>query len=72
MYKTDNLALAAFLDANGNKVADIVGDHKVTFIFKGSENIKDMVKSFYVGGQVSAIDYWNSIKKLKNFIYERK
>jgi len=68
-YKTTSLALAAYLVVRKIPIKAVRGDKKKTFIFDGFDGIDGVVDRFFTGGNVSAVDYWDAIKRIKDMIY---
>jgi hypothetical protein len=69
-YSTSDLYLAAYLKLRGNKMTVEKNRNKVSFCFERTDellvNINDYLSE---GGSCEPLLYTNSIKNLKNLIY---
>jgi len=69
-YITSDLYLAAFLKLKGNKLTIEKNKNKVNFKFSKTVELDTLVESFLMeGGSCEPLLYANSIKNLKNLLY---
>lgn len=69
-YLTSDLYLAAYLRLKGYKLEVEKNGKKVTFCFpKGEEVNNSVIEYLNEGGNCSPLKYANSVKNLKNLIY---
>jgi len=70
MYSTSDLYLSAFLKLKGYKMSVEKNRNKVNFIFEVDETLNDLIVEYLNGeGACEPLLYANSIKNLKNLIY---
>lgn len=70
IYKTNDLYLAAFLKLNGKKLRVEKVKGKANFIFDMSDDLTKLVNEYLTEeGNCNPLSYTNSIKNLKNLIY---
>lgn len=70
IYKTNDLYLAAFLKLNGKKLRVEKVKGKANFIFDESDELLKLVNEYLTEeGNCNPLSYTNSIKNLKNLIY---
>jgi hypothetical protein len=70
IYKTNDLYLAAFLKLNGKKLRVEKVKGKANFIFNESNELLKLVNEYLTEeGSCNPLSYTNSIKNLKNLIY---
>lgn len=71
-FATFDLGLAAALVSAGCPVShlDKSQPQKVQFVFERKEGIDDAIQLYWANGlQISAFEYFNNLKMLKNRIY---
>lgn len=69
-YTTSDLYLGAYLKLQGYKMTVEKNKNKAVFIFEKSDKILDDVTEYLNdGGKCSPLLYTNSIKNLKNLLY---
>jgi hypothetical protein len=69
-YSTSDLYLAAFLKLKGYKMSVEKNRNKANFIFEVDELLNDLIVDYLNGeGNCEPLLYANSIKNLKNLIY---
>ena len=69
-YKTSDLYLAAFLKLKGFKMSVEKNRNKAIFTFEKTDELSLLVNEYLnEGGSCSPLLYTNSIKNLKNLIY---
>jgi hypothetical protein len=69
-YKTSDLYLAAFLKLKGLKMSVEKNRNKAIFTFEKTDELSLLVNEYLnEGGSCSPLLYTNSIKNLKNLIY---
>lgn len=69
-YKTSDLYLAAFLKLKGFKMSVEKNRNKAIFTFEKTDELVVLVNDYLnEGGSCSPLLYTNSIKNLKNLIY---
>lgn len=69
-YKTSDLYLAAFLKLKGFKMSVEKNRNKAIFTFEKTDELIVLVNDYLnEGGSCSPLLYTNSIKNLKNLIY---
>lgn len=69
-YKTNDLYLAAFLKLNNQKISVEKNKNKVSFIFDETEELLNLINLYLTEeGSCKPLSYTNSIKNLKNLIY---
>jgi len=69
-YTTNDLYLAAFLKVNGYKLKIEKIKSKSSFIFESDEKLLKLVNDYLTEeGNCNPLTYTNSIKNLKNLIY---
>jgi hypothetical protein len=69
-YKTSDLYLAAFLKLKGFKMSVEKNRNKAIFTFEKTDELTLLVNEYLnEGGSCSPLLYTNSIKNLKNLIY---
>jgi len=69
-YSTSDLYLAAFLKLKGYKMSVEKNRNKANFIFEVDELLNDLIVNYLNGeGNCEPLLYANSIKNLKNLIY---
>ena len=69
-YSTSDLYLAAFLKLKGYKMSVEKNRNKVSFIFGVDNLLNDLIVDYLNGeGNCEPLLYANSIKNLKNLIY---
>jgi hypothetical protein len=69
-YSTSDLYLAAYLKLKGNKMTVEKNRNKVSFCFEKNDNLLlDINEYLSEGGSCEPLLYTNSIKNLKNLIY---
>ena len=72
-YKTSDLYLTAFLRLKGYDYTVDKNRNKLFFAFDENENLLKDVNDYLMGNSnCDALSYSNSIKNLKNFIYNNK
>lgn len=72
-YKTSDLYLAAYLKVKGNKYLVEKENSKSFFIFDETIDLLKSVNDYLTeGGSCEPLLYANSIKNLKNLIFNRK
>lgn len=72
-YKTSDLYLTAFLRLKGYSYEIEKNRNKIFFVFQESANILKDVNDYLMGNSnCDALSYSNSIKNLKNFIYNNR
>lgn len=70
IYKTSDLYLSAFLKLKGNKFTIEKNNNKISFIFiKNDVLMKDIADYLSENGECKPLLFVNSIKNLKNLIY---
>lgn len=70
IYKTNDLYLAAFLKLNSQKLRVEKVKGKANFIFNETEELQKLVNEYLTEeGNCNPLSYTNSIKNLKNLIY---
>ena len=70
IYKTTDLYLAAFLKLNGHKLSVEKNKGKAIFTFDENKELGKLVNDYLTEeGSCNPISYTNSIKNLKNLIY---
>lgn len=70
IYKTNDLYLAAFLKLNGKKLRVEKVKGKANFTFDESDELLKLVNDYLTEeGNCNPLSYTNSIKNLKNLIY---
>jgi hypothetical protein len=70
LYKTCDLYLSAYLKLEGNKMGIEKNKNKITFVFEKTEKLELQIMDYLnEKGQCSPLLYTNSIKNLKNLIY---
>ena len=72
--RTTRLDVAAFLLVRGFDVSNVEFEHPTAiFIFRDPEQRADVViKDFYNGGQVSASEYADAQKRVRDLMWEAK
>lgn len=72
--RTTRLDVAAFLLVRGFEVSSVVFENPTaTFQFNNPENHADaVIKDFYNGGQVSATEYADAQKRIRDLMWEAK
>ena len=69
-YKTSDLYLSAFLKLKGFKMSIEKNKNKVVFVFEKTEELMLNVNDYLnEGGTCEPLLYTNSIKNLKNLLY---
>jgi hypothetical protein len=69
-YKTSDLYLAAFLKLKGFKMSVEKNKNKAIFIFEKTDELTVLVNDYLnEGGSCEPLLYTNSIKNLKNLLY---
>jgi hypothetical protein len=69
-YKTTDLYLAAFLKLNNQKLKFEKINGKTNFLFKSNDEVLALVNLYLTEeGSCIPLSYTNSIKNLKNLIY---
>jgi hypothetical protein len=69
-YTTSDLYLAAFLKLKGNKMSIDKNRNKVFFCFDKTDDLTKNVNDYLSeGGSCEPLLYTNSIKNLKNLLY---
>jgi hypothetical protein len=69
-YSTSDLYLAAYLKLKGNKMTVEKNRNKVSFCFEKTDEILVSINEYLSeGGSCEPLLYTNSIKNLKNLIY---
>jgi hypothetical protein len=69
-YKTSDLYLAAFLKLKGFKMSVEKNRNKAIFIFEKTDELVVLVNDYLnEGGSCQPLLYTNSIKNLKNLLY---
>ncbi len=69
-YKTSDLYLAAFLKLKGFKMSVEKNRNKAIFTFEKTDELVVLINDYLnEGGTCSPLLYTNSIKNLKNLIY---
>jgi hypothetical protein len=70
IYKTTDLYLAAFLKLKGQKLSVEKNKGKAIFSFEGNDVLTKLVNDYLTEeGTCNPLSYTNSIKNLKNLIY---
>ena len=70
IYKTSDLYLAAFLKLKGQKLSVEKNKGKAIFSFEGNDVLTKLVNDYLTEeGTCNPLSYTNSIKNLKNLIY---
>ena len=70
IYKTSDMYLAAFLKLNEQKLRVEKNKGKAAFIFDSSAELLELVNTYLTEeGSCNPLLYTNSIKNLKNLIY---
>jgi hypothetical protein len=70
IYKTTDLYLAAFLKLKGQKLNVEKNKGKANFTFAENEELSKLVNDYLTEeGSCNPLSYTNSIKNLKNLIY---
>jgi len=70
VYTTTDLYLAAFLKLKGNKFSIDKSKNKVNFNFVKSDDLNNLINEYLTeGGVCEPLLYANSIKNLKNLLY---
>jgi hypothetical protein len=70
IYKTSDLYLAAFLKLKNQKLKVEKERGKASFLFEENEELLKLVSIYLTEeGDVTPLTYTNSIKNLKNLIY---
>jgi hypothetical protein len=73
IYKTSDLYLTAFLRLKNYQYSIEKNRNKVIFVFVESEELLKDVNNYLLGNSnCDALSYSNSIKNLKNFIYNNR
>lgn len=69
-YKTSDLYLAAFLKLNNQKLKVEKTSGKAAFLFEETDELLKLVNNYLTEeGTCNPLSYTNSIKNLKNLIY---
>lgn len=69
-YKTSDLYLAAFLKLKGFKMSVEKNRNKAIFIFEKTDELVVLINDYLnEGGSCQPLLYTNSIKNLKNLLY---
>lgn len=69
-YTTSDLYLAAFLKLKGNKMLVDKNKNKAIFSFDKNDDLMVLINDYLnENGSCSPLQYTNSIKNLKNLIY---
>jgi hypothetical protein len=69
-YSTSDLYLAAFLKLKGYKMSVEKNRNKASFIFEVDDLLNDLIVDYLNGeGNCEPLLYANSIKNLKNLLY---
>ena len=69
-YKTSDLYLAAFLKLNNQKLKVEKTSGKAAFLFEETDELLKLVNDYLTEeGTCNPLSYTNSIKNLKNLIY---
>jgi hypothetical protein len=69
-YSTSDLYLAAFLKLKGYKMSVEKNKNKANFIFEVDDLLNDLIVDYLNGeGNCEPLLYANSIKNLKNLLY---
>jgi hypothetical protein len=69
-YKTSDLYLAAFLKLNNQKLKVEKASGKAAFLFEETDELLKLVNEYLTEeGTCNPLSYTNSIKNLKNLIY---
>jgi hypothetical protein len=69
-YTTSDLYLAAYLKLKGNKMSVEKNRNKVIFCFEKTDDLTKNVNDYLSeGGSCEPLLYTNSIKNLKNLLY---
>ena len=69
-YTTSDLYLGAYLKLRGHKMLVEKNKNKAVFIFEKSDKVQEDVNEYLNdGGECSPLLYTNSIKHLKNLLY---
>jgi hypothetical protein len=72
-YKTSDLYLTAFLNLKSYQYSIEKNRNKVVFVFEETEELLKDVNNYLLGkSKCDALAYSNSIKNLKNFIYNNR
>ena len=72
-YKTSDLYLTAFLRLKGYDYEVDKNRNKLFFVFNETDDLLKDVNNYLMGNSnCDALSYSNSIKNLKNFIYNNK
>lgn len=72
-YKTSDLYLTAFLRLKGYTYSIDKKGSKMFFVFDEDEKLLQSVNAYLMGNSnCDALSYSNSIKNLKNFIYNNR
>lgn len=70
VYSTSDLYLAAFLKLKGNKITIDRSKNKVNFNFTKTEELDSLINDYLMeSGSCEPLLYANSIKNLKNLLY---
>lgn len=70
LYKTCDLYLSAYLKLEGHVMTIEKNKNKITFVFEKTERLESQIMDYLnEKGQCSPLLYTNSIKNLKNLIY---
>ncbi len=74
LYQTKDIFLASFLLAHQKRLLRLNPEGKFFwFIFEDKESCEDLASSFWNGdGQVSARDFVNSFRNLKDMLFAQK
>tara|TARA_Y100000389_G_C17463718_1_gene523759 strand:+ start:3110 stop:3361 length:252 start_codon:yes stop_codon:yes gene_type:complete len=73
IYKTSDLYLTAFLKLKNHSYKIEKSRNRLFFLFEESDELTRDVNDFLLGNtKCDALSYSNSIKNLKNFIYNNK
>lgn len=69
-YRTTNLYEASFLACRGFQfIGKERQGNKVELVFTNSKSLRDTVIEFYAGGQVSAKQYSDWYRTLKDYVF---
>lgn len=70
--ETTSMPLAAFLQSKGFKVHSInkQNPRKAIFSFEFSKELNETKDSYFIGATIEAQRFWNSIKNLKEALYD--
>jgi hypothetical protein len=72
-YKTSDLYLTAFLRLKGYSYEIEKNRNKIFFVFQETDDLLVKVNNYLMGNSnCDALSYSNSIKNLKNFIYNNR